>query len=146
VSVGCGSIGLAQGYPPWATYQLTTLGSTGNVVLALGPRPVYYERRVATAGSTPLGNSHDIDGPSTNDRFEYLATKLHRRVHELPLRATVIESIKTTDSIPAAVERLKGDILFRYSALVQLFMEHGAITGLSAATLPEPTIHIEIIR
>ena len=64
------------GYPPWATYKLSIHASPGHVVLAPGPKTVYYERRVARAGLTPNPSSCFIAGPDAADRlafFESLA-------------------------------------------------------------------------
>jgi hypothetical protein len=71
--VGCGGIpGPKPGMPPWPSYSLTSYAASGVVVLATGPTPVYYERRVTRAGSGPSRGGTFVEGPTGADRLRYV--------------------------------------------------------------------------
>jgi hypothetical protein len=68
----CGIAALHPGMPPWPSYALTTYAQAGVVVLATGPTPIYYERRVTPAGSGPSRGGTLVRGPTGADRLRYV--------------------------------------------------------------------------
>lgn len=144
ISIGCGAGAMMHGYPPLAAYQLSPFASPGSVVLSTGPKPVYYRRVVAEAGMSPVLSSLGFSGPSIAERLEYIAAALHELPERLALRASYHESLKKTDSLPAAVAARRREIEFGYSLLVKALIERGLISEEQASTLPALTIDVEV--
>jgi hypothetical protein len=135
VGVGCGGSGAAPGLPPWAGYRLGTSGQPGLVVMSTGPVPVYYQRIVAPAGSTPAASSLQRAGPTADDRLRYLAWLSGRIDGDLPVRGTETREIRLDVSAPLdrALEDVRSDILRRWSMLAQALVRTSALSKESAA-------------
>ena len=144
MGIGCGGIGAAEGLPPWPAYKLTPFAASGVVVLAPGPTPVYYQRTVGPAGSTPAGSTISIGGPSTSDRLKYLAAVAGVDVSTLPLRGEEHESLawRGAAAIDAAVARIREDLRRRYALLLGILVNARVLTGDDAAALPPPQVSI----
>ena len=145
MGIGCGGIGAAEGLPPWPAYKLTPFAVSGVVVLAPGPTPVYYERTVGPAGSTPAGSTIAIGGPSTSDRLKYLAEIAGVDASTLPLRGEEHEPLawRGAPAIDATVARIRQDLRRRYALLLGVLVNARVVTGHDAAALPPP--HVSII-
>ncbi len=72
-SVGCwDGIGVnPPHFPPRAVYRLTSAAQPGALLLADGPRPVYYWRTLETSRQYGVGEC-SIGGPDDRDRMTYL--------------------------------------------------------------------------
>jgi hypothetical protein len=140
-SIGCGVAAHHPGMPPWPSYRLTSDGASGDVVLALGPTPVYYQRRVAAAGSGPSRSGTEVEAPTAADRLRYVAAStgrqpglsdsLHRSVRRSP----------TLDTGAVAAE-MRRDIERRHARFVRDLVEAGFVSVAEAETL---TVEIEVV-
>jgi hypothetical protein len=135
MGVGCGGRGAAPGLPPWANYRLGTSAQPGLVVMSTGPIPVYYQRIVAPAGSTPSANSVHRAGPTADDRLRYLAWLAGRSNGDLPVRGIDTREIRldVSASLDPALEGVRADILSRWSLLAQALVRTSALSKESAA-------------
>jgi hypothetical protein len=147
MGIGCGGTGVAEGLPPWPAYKLTPFAASGVVVLAPGPTPVYYQRTVAPAGSTPAGSTISRGGPSTSDRLKYLAAFAGVDASTLPLRGDEHEphAWRGAAAIDAAVARMRADLRRRYALLLGTLVNARVLTGDDAGALPPPHVSIIIL-
>jgi len=73
VSCGDGVGGFPKGFPPIGKYQLTVAAQAGDVVVAEGPKNVYY-RRIVVPKDSQIGWGHcTMEGEPEMRRMEYLA-------------------------------------------------------------------------
>ena len=140
--VGCGSGGLAPGLPPWADYGLTSSVYAGVTVLATGPTPVYYRRTVAPAGRTPSGSTVFLDGPTGDDRLNYVAAAVGI---DLPVRGYEQHSVTVKDgsSLDSELTRIRTDLSVRYRRFIHTLIEQSLLPA-DAAGWDLPPIDLEV--
>lgn len=145
VGVGDGPQGRADGYPPVATYYLTTGVMPGNVVLADGPTPICYRRNTAPPGGTPAWVEHEITGPETADRLRYAAA-LGRLDPSLPISAQESRSVRWRgqDDLDHEINVFREDISRRYWALVRMLIAAKVMTEDEGRALPAPKIDVQV--
>ncbi len=143
VSIGCGGAGLPNGFPPRVDYRLTTSDARNAVVLAPGPRTIYYVRRVDASGDSV----EDIDRDSA--RIEYLSwmlggAGLRRPGGEDVLAADISFQITWSDATEyeAKMRGIRKQVLQRYAWAVERLEEAGLLTE-GEAKAAEP--HVEIV-
>jgi hypothetical protein len=146
IGIGCGAAGPAVGLPPWATYQLTGFASPGAVVLATGPKPMYYVRSVSPAGIGPSAGSSTEGGPSSEARFKYVAAVVGMESADLPVHAVEFHSLpwQGTNQLDAAIERIRSSVVHRHARLIQLLLQRQLLARDDAAALPLPDIEFLI--
>jgi len=134
MGIGCGFSGGAPGLPPWAGYRIGTGAHPGLVVLSTGPTPVYYQRILAPAGSTPAGSIVQRSGPSADDRLRYLAWLSGTPESDLPVHGIEIREIRLDVGAPLdrTLEGVRADILSRWSLVAQALVNRSALTKESA--------------
>jgi hypothetical protein len=95
---GCGISQITDGFPPTAFYQLIHRPSRDAVVVAPGPHPVFYERRVTEPGRANQKGLSVYDQSVDRDRYclEYLAALLNQNESELELRTSYYKSIASS--------------------------------------------------
>jgi hypothetical protein len=147
MSIGCGG-GPGppdRGLPPWAAYDVTTHASPDVVVLALGPIPVYYERHLSTGGVMPMPSRSSIQGPTSQQRLQYVAALMDISEKSLPIRAEAFHSIKWTDqpSLDAAIHSFRADTRRRFARIVSDLVQAGLIPKEEAADI-EPVITVAV--
>jgi hypothetical protein len=146
--IGCGMLVMAPGMPPWPSYTLERHAGPGAVVLATGPTPIYYERRVSSAGRGPSTSDHFYDGPSGGDRLDYIAA-LVGLGSSLPLSGDEHRSIKWRGEAALADEiaAFRQDIDSRYALLLEMLVSGALLTRDEAAALPlDVTINVNDLR
>jgi hypothetical protein len=149
VGVACGGIGLAPGLPPWATYSLTDYPQTGDAVLALGPKPIYYRRYVSSAGQTPAGSSQFRGGPDARERLTYITQLARLDEKSTPIRAFESHSVawRGEAALTAALTRIQEDVARRVQVLIQSLIATGALTNEEAASIqPRVTFTVNDAR
>jgi hypothetical protein len=146
VAIGCGGSGLAPGLPPWAIYQLTGFAHPGVVVLATGPKPVYYRRSVSSAGSTPSASSSTEGGPSSELRLRYVAAVAGIDETQMPLQAVEWHSLRWQgiQHLDDAIGQIRGSIVQRHVQLLRLMVQRQVLLEDDIATLPAPAIEVVI--
>jgi hypothetical protein len=144
--VGDGGSGLAAGFPPIAHYRLSTASRPGSVVVANGPRTVYYERTLSEPGRGPAASTLRIGGPTSDERLAYIAALLGTDRSQLPVRAQESRNApaRGTAGHQAAVDEIRNDFERRSEALVRLMVERGALTEAEAATVTAPRVNVVI--
>ena len=81
---------LAAGFPPLADYRFTS-ARPGATVQSVGPRTVYYERRLQTQPTFSRFRYSNPEGPSNTDRVDYLNALIgERRALEERTQPTVV--------------------------------------------------------
>ena len=145
MEIGCGWTTGGTDLPPWPTYRLTTFPRSGVSVLATGPVPIYFERRVAPAGQGRDGGMSTVFGPSAAERVKYLATLANLDERELPLRGDESYSIvwRETTNLDAELERIRGTITERFGRLLQVLVSAGVLTS-EEAERQSPQIEFEV--
>jgi hypothetical protein len=147
VSSACGaSMGIAPGLPPWPYYRLSMLPQAGDVVLALGPKPVYYRRFVASAGTTPAFGDSSISGPTIDDRLTYLAALGRIEPTSMPVRAHESHTIRWQGdaALSDQIARIRDDVVQRARVLVHSLVAAGAMTNEEASAIGDLRITIVV--
>jgi hypothetical protein len=144
-STGDSLSGDARGYPPLAYYYLTNAAGSGNIVLAPGPKTIYYRRNMMRLGSSPAGPTHYMDGPLPADRLQYISSLLGN-LQELPLRATEYRSHKWRgqSALDSEINDFKKDILRRYSELIQMLVSEKLLTPEEASAKHKVKIKVQV--
>ena len=146
---GCGAGGRrADVLPPWPAYDLTTHGTTGVSVLAMGPVPVFYRRIVATTGQTPAFCDGFTDGPTGDHRIQYLGQLAGLEERALPLRGYEFHSIEAEDAAmaEAGIQRVKSDVARRYAQLMSLLVNAKLLPSEVAARAPDISVEVLDLR
>ena len=123
MGIGCGVGQDPPGYPPHAEYRFAFGPQRGLIVLAPGPRPVYYSRTVTS--SFQYGVSElNIGGPNDEDRIEYLQ-KMAPDTAGIPFRAHTFETVawSTADALSKRVWELHSLVQRRFQYLVDRIRE-----------------------
>jgi hypothetical protein len=143
--VGCGGIGLATGLPPWASYSLTSFASPGVTVLAMGPVPVYFKRSVSAPGQTPAPRSVYIDGPTADDRLQYLAGLAGLDRESLPLRGDERHAVvlRSDADLQSRMQLVRADVSQRFARLLRALVAARVMTAEATALYP-PHIDLQI--
>ncbi len=136
----------ASGLPPWATYELTGLVIPGAVVLATGPKPMYYRRHVSPSGMPPSRGSSTEGGPSSEERFKYVAALIGIDFNQLPVQGVEGHSVawEGMSRLDGAIERIRASIVQRYAELVRLLVQRELLRDDEAAALRRPVIEVVI--
>jgi hypothetical protein len=145
ISCDFGATGV-PGFPPWATYELTGLAFPGAVVLATGPKPMYYRRHVSPSGMPPSRGSSTGGGPSSEERFTYVSALLGIDSNQLPVQGVEVHSVawRGMSRTDDAIEQIRANIVQRYAELVRLLVQRELLQDHEAAALRRPAIKIEI--
>lgn len=133
-AIGCGMYSRQPGMPPWPSYGLTSDADAGDVVLALGPTPVYYQRWVSAAGVGPSRGGLTIDGPTAADRLRYVEAMTGRSA---AFPDGVHHSVRRNPTLDTAAlgARLRRDLEHRYAAFVRDLVATGFVSPAEAAAL-----------
>lgn len=137
---GCGSGGgsyhAPEGFPPVGFYTLTSEPTRGAVVVAPGPRTVYYVRSLVPNHCPEC----DCDAPAERDarRLEYLAGLLGGAADWLGFESRPSFDIvcRNTKECRAELANLRRQIEQPYAALVERLVAEGHLTAAEAETLP----------
>jgi hypothetical protein len=134
----------AAGYPPLAYYWLTDEPRTGDVVLATGPRNIFYQRVLSSPGSTPDVAAFGVNFDLT-DRLLYIAA-LAGQDFEMPLKpdhliSTIGRGIGAPDE---DIGEYRQEIIRRYSLLIRTLAERKLLTPEDASTLAEPALKLTV--
>jgi hypothetical protein len=146
VGRGCGLGILAPGIPPWAGYELTPFASSGLTILAMGPKPIYYRRRLAPAGQSPAAGVDAAAGPTAHDRLAYAAAAAGIESEQLPLRGIEQSSLSVPHdgNLADVVARVRADFVRRYDLFLRMLVGRGALADDAAAVYPA-RIHLEVV-
>lgn len=139
--VGDGIGQSAKGFPPHAAYRFETAARPGFVVLADGPRAVFYSRIIHTDFQYGVSELHSY-GPNDDDRLTYLQA-MADPFSRPTLRAQTNEVAAWTT--PAAllerVAELRGDLERRFDAIRGRVEELYKISTGSS----RPTIDVQLV-
>jgi hypothetical protein len=97
---------------------------------------VYYQRNLAPAGSTPSQSTVDREGPTADERLQYLASLAGQAADSIPIHGTEFREIRLDAGVPLdrALESVRADVLSRWSLLAQALVRAGALRQERAAT------------
>jgi hypothetical protein len=127
IGTGCGGDGIfsvPEGFPPIAIYKLTERTNFGNVVVAPGRHPIYYERLVVKGGQQKGVGTSSTAIRKDDYIIEYLAELLDTSDEEIkacvkPNFEIILQHIKNysteIDSIGKKVEHLYSSLLKRFT-------------------------------
>ncbi len=104
--------------------------------MSTGPVPVYYQRIVAPAGSMPSASSVHRDGPTADERLQYLAWLSGHPTADLPVRGTEYREIRLDVGAPLdpALDGVRAEILSRWSLVAEALVRAQALNKESATT------------
>lgn len=141
MGVSCGMGQNPPGYPPHAEYRFALGPHPGLIVLAPGPRLVYYSRTV-TANFQYGVSEVIIGGPTDNDRIEYLQKMTPET--GTPFRAQTVETVawSTADAFSKRVGDLHSLVQRRFQYLVDRIRE---FLPLPADLGEPPAIEVRIV-
>jgi hypothetical protein len=134
----------AAGHPPLAYYWLTDEPRRGDIVLALGPRSIFYQRVLSPPGVTPevamFGVNFDM-----KDRLRYISV-LAGQDFQMPLNTEQLRSVirRGKGSPDADIREFRQEIVRLYSMLVRALAERNLLTSEEATTLAEPMIKLDV--
>jgi hypothetical protein len=133
VGGGDGQGQLPAGFPPYAHYSFGR--ASGAILLAFGPRPVFYTRAVYSAFQFWLSGS-GIGGPYDRDRLEYLEEI--QGLDRVTLYPAAGAGIRWTDetTFRSDVENAKAPLRERYGRLIAALLKRGLLTEGEAQALP----------
>ena len=145
-STADGASGNVPGFPPLAHYYLSLGPHPGAVVLATGPRTIFFIRNVSPPGQTSPPSWHDTTAPTPADRFDYIAALLGAAPQSLSLRSQEFRAVVARDGLSVEKETatFREDILRRYAWLVSALVDKGLLTKEEIAKLPQPRIAVTI--
>jgi hypothetical protein len=126
--------------PPWPSYRLTPDSQAGVVILATGPTPVYYERRVTRAGTGPSRGGTYVDGPTGADRLRYVEAL----TGQTPALADDVDRGVRRHAgldIAALSTQFRHDIERQHATLLRDLVAGGFLTPREAGELP---VEVEI--
>jgi hypothetical protein len=141
-TVGDMAGGLAPGYPPWTVYQFRACSGGRLGLLASGPTNVCYEKARAAPGMTPALSSHDIGGPSADDRLKYFANEVN-----FPVTQALQDQIRWTNDadLKQAMTDLVKRMRIRHSTFIRTLIERGWLSAEEGRRLADPIIRERII-
>lgn len=127
------------GYPPHARYDFDMTPNPGVVVLAPGPRTVYYSRKITTDIPDTFHDLAIAPAPNDADRIAYLQAMLGPG-DETRLQADTSVPVRwsTSDALVRQVEDSRREIERRYQAMLGVLVRAGRLTRDEAAALPSP--------
>ena len=135
------------GFPPHAEYRFESAARPGFIVLATGPRPVYYSRTVTAERQYAISQVWD-GGPTDRDRLEYLGEMLGmrilERVHWLQAETGARHRWTTAESLLQHVEELRAEIRRKYEHLIGELVQRDLLRADVAPTLT-PHIEVEVV-
>jgi hypothetical protein len=138
VTEGCNVVGGAPGFPPIAEYLHDPSGRGGATLLADGPRPAFYRRRVGQPGLVPCSSLEARSGsPTVQERIDY-AIALARPLEMSRIYATTIEHVVWTDAeaLRTRVGQARRNLEGRYRSMIGSLVAQGRLTAAEAKTLP----------
>jgi len=146
VSVACGGAGLLPGFPPVAWYAYSGSASAEAVMLADGPTPVYYRRKVSAPGELTGGCSPDRGDPTAADRLSYVAALFGESPGGLPVRASESRAVawRGQAALDAAVADIRADIQGRFRQMLARLVERTLLSPTEAVDLAVPRLTIAI--
>jgi hypothetical protein len=144
-TIGDGGSSVVPGFPPIAHYRITPYAAPGAVVVAIGPKPVYYERAVGPPGFTSAG-SLDVSGPTAGELLAYIAALLDTDQRRLNLVATESHSVAWRDqaSLDVEIEVIRTDIKRRYGSVIRQLREKKLLSDDEVARVSVPKIDVVI--
>ena len=134
------------GFPPSTNYYLTPFARPGAVVLATGPRTIYYIREVFPPGQHHPTTWNDTSAPSSQDRLDYIVALRDRGPFELALKALDSKTVvwKTGMSLDKETADYRADLTRRYENLVRALVQEKLLTDAEATALPRPQISVTV--
>jgi len=150
----CGLSGLAmiavpQEYPPIGLYGLAESPSRGFVVLAPGPRTVYYSRTVVSPGTRAPGPSSAPLYGRNEAIIEYLVILLAIPPGELGLKTeeTYSEEWKGAAALTERLIQIRAQVTAKYQSVAARLIDAGLLTEPEWAELgPRIEIHLTDFR
>jgi hypothetical protein len=133
-SIGCGTYQSMPGMPPWPSYHLTTSAAPGYRVLATGPTPIYYDRRIGSTGTGRGGGGLSIDGPSGADRLRYVAAVTGQTPALLGSEHHAVRRRQDLD-VDAIEAELRRDVVRRHGLWLRHLVGSGFLTEAEGAGL-----------
>lgn len=134
--VGDKAGGLAEGYPPLTDYAFRGCSGSNRAVLADGPTTVCY------AKARRVLSSHDINGPTDEDRLAYFTTEWS------PLQLQALQSVsvvwKDDAGTKAALAEVVSVVQRKYAAAIPRLQQLGWLTDDEARALATPRIRTSI--
>jgi hypothetical protein len=111
----------------------------------MGPVPVYFKRSVSAPGQTPAPSSVFIDGPTADDRLQYLAGLAGLERESLPLRGDERHAVvlRSDADLQSRMQLVRADVSQRYARLLWALVTARVMTAEAAALYP-PHIDLQI--
>lgn len=140
---GCGGYGMSPGreFPPVGYYDLGDGARRGAIVLATGPRVIYYTRDTEHTSCTPDANWLDRDSM----RVDYLEELLRGSEEMTGFDDSLWQEVVCRDATRCgkALAGARDRIRRAYGALLRLMLSDGLLDGAEAAEL-KPDITLEV--
>jgi len=142
VGIACGIGQDPPAYPPHAEYRFGFGPQPGAIVLAPGPRPVYYSRTVTTSFQYPVSEA-SFEGPTDDDRVEYLRA-MSRGTGMSSFRAHSVETVtwSTADALSQRVRELRSQVEGRFRSLVDSARQFRSIPS---DLVVQPSIEVQVV-
>jgi hypothetical protein len=134
--------GVMPGNPPSTIYQFRGCLGGRLGLLASGPTSVCYEKARSEAGLTPALSSHDIGGPSADDRLKYFVTEANFEMTQAlqePIRWT------SDDDLKRSMAELVGRVRARHATLIRRLIQRGWLSEEEGQQLADPVIRERVI-
>jgi hypothetical protein len=126
-------------YPPVAVYQLQLASEAlpGNVLLAPGPRPVYYQRKVSSQPEVDLRWRTSVSPDRRHEGRRGWILQLARGHHRDVFKVFISESVtwKDREHLDQEVERIQDRIRARYREIARCLEKDGLLSDKEAAGL-----------
>ena len=142
---GDGPTLVIAGFPPIAHYLVTPYANPTGVVLAIGPKPVYYQRSVGPPGHAAAG-SLEVSGPTSSELIGYVAALLDTDQPRLNLTATESHAVAWRDQAALDIETevIRSEIRRRYESVIRQLRQKALLSDSEAAQLSVPRIEVVI--
>ncbi len=145
------SLRVPTGFPPVEIYRLTDHPAPKSVVVATGPHPIYYERRIVDSGeegrwdASGMAKGFHLGDMSDNYRSEYLAALLGEDLQRVKFNSKPYRPIKWTgpQSYVDEVTIACRSVIDQYNKLVKRLVEGKVLTESEAVSL-SPRVALKI--
>ena len=133
---------LAPGFPPLADYRFS-IERPGATVLSVGPRRVYYDRRMMKEPVFVHSNYSSTSGPDVSDRVLYLNALVNRQ-HALRERTDRSIVWKSPRDFCQSLAEARGSVESAYRSVIAALVRTGQLTDAESRTFaPAITVRVK---
>lgn len=144
VGMGHGIGQRSPGYPPHAQYRFELVPRRGLVVLATGPRPVFYSRTLSRTSQYAVSDLR-LGGPTDDERIAYMRAMMGS-TGPPAVHAETNEWVRwiNADALVRRVRELRAEVQRRYNTRIEDSLRRAYRLSANSATA-QPRVEVRLI-